>query len=117
MPWNTQFFAIIPSKISVVLYFKTESFCVENQIQALTTNAPLQEELSNNLCKEELIKFPHAKLAALTLNFLQAIIFVITWKKIIHMLIVMFELHLQEFKYDWNNSYEFELLITLALLN
>ncbi len=65
-------------KISVMLYFKMESFCLENQIPALKTNAPKHKDLSNALYKEGLIEVPHAKLAVLTLNFLQIIIFVNT---------------------------------------
>ncbi len=54
-------------------------FLFGNQIPALKTNALKHEDLSNALYKEGLIKVPHAKLAALTPNFLQIIIFVNTW--------------------------------------
>ncbi len=69
-------FANIPSKISVVLYFKMERFCLENQILALKTNVPLHKELSNALYKQESIEVSNAKIAAHIPNFLQIMIFV-----------------------------------------
>ncbi len=46
-------------------------FLFEKTIQALKTNGPLHNELSNALYKKEFIKVPHAKLAEITLTFLQ----------------------------------------------
>ncbi len=48
-------------------------FLFGNQIPALKTNSPQHKELSNALYKEGLIEDPHAKLSALTPNFLQII--------------------------------------------
>ncbi len=58
-------------KIPLMMYFRTESHCLENQIQALERNVPLHKELHNDLYKQESTKIPYAKLVAYTLNSLQ----------------------------------------------
>ncbi len=79
MPWSTQFFVSIPSKISVVMYFQMESYYLENQTQAIKRNVQLHNKLSNDIYMQESIKVSNNKLTMHTLNSLQILIFVITW--------------------------------------